>query len=112
MYFGPPRFLSLASSSTPQECQWTLNAPSGSNYQIQITYFDLPESSGCSYDSLKVYDGPTDSDYLLANLCGDLYCNQQTQSIDIPISGRSALVKLRTTSPGDFRGFRAIVEEI
>ena len=93
--------------STPQDCDWTIIAPSGNNYQVRITYFDLPASSGCSSHSLTVHDGLNQNARQLAKLCGDI-CEEQV----FQLSGKFAFVKVHMDSKGAFRGIQAIVEQV
>ena len=107
VYVGLPGFPSLVSTSTPQDCHWTLVAPhEDSVFQVRINYFDLPVSTGCSSHSLTVYDGLSDSSPQLAKLCGNI-CGKQL----IPLSKRFAYIKLHIDSIGAFRGFQAVIEE-
>lgn len=96
------------STSTPRDCDWTILARSGSQYQIRFTYFDLPVSSGCSTNSLTIYDGLTETSLQLAKLCGDI-CQQRT----VQLNGQFTHVKMHIGSSNSaFRGFQAIVERI
>ena len=104
--FGPPGFPSFVSPSVPQDCQWTLFAPSD-GHQIRIDYFDLPASTDCTSHSLTIYDGLNDQAPQLAKLCGNI-CGEQV----IRMNGRFAFVRLHIESPTAFRGFQAIIEEI
>lgn len=108
-YFGLPGFPSFVGQSSPSECDWTIVSAAGNtNYQLRITFFDLPASSDCSSHSLTIYDGLNESSQQLAKLCGDI-CEEQV----FRLSGDFAFVKVHmATRPGTFRGFQAIVEEM
>ena len=107
-YFGLPEFPSFVGQSTPQDCDWTIIAPPGNqNYQLRVTYFDLPASSGCSSHSLTIHDGLSERAMQIAKLCGDI-CEEQV----FQLSGRFAFVKVHMDSNGEFRGIQAIMEKV
>ncbi|XP_067942013.1 ovochymase-like [Watersipora subatra] len=67
-------------------CEWTLSIPSGI-ISLSFSTLDIESNAGCTYDSLKVYDGASNA--LLATLCG---------SGNPTIDGTSNSVKLVFTS--------------
>lgn len=71
--FGPPEFPNFITTDTSSSCSWILAGLSGVNYAFKLIYFNIPSSSGCGSNSLKVYRSlSTTQDNLLATLCGDL----------------------------------------
>ena len=72
--------------------------------KLRLLYFDIPESEGCSQNSLKIYDGVLESAPRLANLCGSI-AKKVYQS-----SGGFVTVVLESRASGTFRGFHAVCE--
>ena len=54
-----------------KHCTWKITAPSGAKIEISSFYFRIESSSGCKYDSLTIYDGPSSSSNRKRNLCGN-----------------------------------------
>ena len=55
-----------------QKCWWKIRAGEGQIIELKIERFDVEYSTGCSYDSLQVYDGKNSSSQTLLGkkLCG------------------------------------------
>ena len=93
--------------SVPSDCDWRIIGYTNKNYQVRITYFDLPRSNDCTSHSLTIYDGLLQTADQLAKLCGDI-CEEQV----FRLSEQFALFKVHMDTKGAFRGFQAIVEEV
>lgn len=110
-FFGLPGFPNPVDSSTPRDCEWRIITPlSSRNYQLRITYLDLPASANCSTHSLTVYNGLFGiSTKQKAKLCGQI-CEEQV----IPLDEQFTYVKLHLDSltVGSFTGVQAIMEEV
>ena len=65
--------------------------------QLTITDFQLEQSSGCRYDSLRVY---ADNDRV-ANLCGQQRKNVTYNAV------KKIMITFKTDGSEEFRGFRA-----
>ncbi|KAM4828885.1 cubilin [Thomomys bottae] len=87
------------------ECYWWLKASHGSPFLLQFQDFHLEYHQNCSLDYLAVYDGPSMSSHLLAQLCGE--------NMPAPIlsSGDNLFLKLRTDEGQQGRGFRIAYEQ-
>ena len=72
--------------------------------KLRLLYFDLPDSEGCSQNSLRIYDGLLERVPRVANLCGSI-AKEVYQ-----VSGTFATVVLESRAPGTFRGFHAVCE--
>ncbi|XP_003786834.1 cubilin [Otolemur garnettii] len=81
------------------ECYWWLKSSRGSPFELQFTDFHLEHHPNCTLDYLAVYDGPSTSSHLLAQLCGD------KKPPLIRSSGDSMFLKLRTDEGQQGRGF-------
>ena len=107
-YFGPPDFPHpighTVSLSTNVKCTWRCLATIGTKLKLRLLYFDLPESEGCSQNSLQIYDGLFERNTKVANLCGS------PAKHVYQVSGAYMTVVLETTTPGTFRGFHAVCE--
>ena len=51
-------------------CTWKITAPIGAKLMIKSFSYSMESNSGCEYDSLKIYDGPSTGSFRKANLCG------------------------------------------
>jgi hypothetical protein len=57
--------------SDNEDLTMTFNAAAtGAQLQVDFSAFDLEASSGCTYDYLKIYDGPNTTSPLLGTWCG------------------------------------------
>ncbi|XP_042541866.1 cubilin [Dipodomys spectabilis] len=88
------------------ECYWLLKASHGSPFQLNFTEFHLEYHPNCSLDYLAVYDGPSSSFQLLAQLCGD------KKPAPILSSGDSLFLKLRTNEDQQGSGFMVNFKQI
>lgn len=52
-------------------CVWRIFGPEGYNIKLHFNDFGTEMSHQCKYDSLKIYDGPSASDELIATICGN-----------------------------------------
>ena len=53
-----------------ENCQWRFIAPFGSKVLLYFTAFDLEYDSGCSYDSIELFDGRDNLAPRLSKNCG------------------------------------------
>ncbi|XP_006159809.2 LOW QUALITY PROTEIN: cubilin [Tupaia chinensis] len=81
------------------ECYWLLKSSHGSPFELKFEEFHLEHHPNCTLDYLAVYDGPSTSSHLLAQLCGD-----EKPSL-IRSSGDSIFLKLRTDEGQQGGGF-------
>ena len=74
--------------------------------RIRFKYFDIPHSSDCLTNYVAVYDGFGIGSPLMERICGEK-CD------DYIIEGTSLFltVHMEITSPGQFRGFFAQLEQ-
>ncbi|MGH0159306.1 UNVERIFIED_CONTAM: hypothetical protein FKN15_040677, partial [Acipenser sinensis] len=52
-----------------KRCSWTIQATAGNTINYTFTAFDLEVY--CTYDYIKLYDGPNDQSYLIGTFCGN-----------------------------------------
>uniref|UniRef100_A0A3B5AXX3 Cubilin n=1 Tax=Stegastes partitus TaxID=144197 RepID=A0A3B5AXX3_9TELE len=53
------------------QCSWTIQASSGNTINFTFTAFQLePVSANCTYDYVKLYDGPNQQAPLIGTFCG------------------------------------------
>ena len=53
-----------------KHCTWNVTAPMGARIRVARFSYSLESSSGCTYDDLKIHDGPSTRSIRLAKLCG------------------------------------------
>ncbi|XP_046712329.1 deleted in malignant brain tumors 1 protein-like isoform X2 [Silurus meridionalis] len=51
-------------------CTWTIQSRNQKFIILRFSYVDIEMSSGCRYDAVNVYDGPSSSSPLLGRMCG------------------------------------------
>lgn len=106
--FGPPAFpvpITIDNLNRNQ-CIWRFIGTTGTRQvQLRIFYFDIPESSGCSQNSLKIYSATVPSpETLTQTLCGEL-------SEYVFVSTGSVMsVVMDIGSHTGYRGFHAVFE--
>ncbi|XP_058153894.1 cubilin [Dasypus novemcinctus] len=83
------------------ECYWQLRASQGSPFVLEFEDFHLEHHPNCTSDYLAVFDGPSTSSHLLAQLCGE------QPPPPIRSSGDSLTLKLRTDEGQQGGGFLA-----
>ena len=54
-----------------ENCQWRFIAPFGSKVLLYFTAFELEDNSGCSYDSVELFDGRDNLALRLSTNCGN-----------------------------------------
>lgn len=54
---------------TDRDCVWTVNVPPGKRIKFLFPVFQLEHHDNCNYDFLKIYDGTSESDHILATFC-------------------------------------------
>lgn len=83
-------------------CQYLIEVSELKNVYINFTFFELEKDRKCVYDNVKIYDGKTEDDRLIAQYCGD-------DGLPLPVrsSGRYMLVVFRSDSRLAMKGFNA-----
>ncbi|XP_069755899.1 scavenger receptor cysteine-rich domain-containing protein DMBT1-like [Narcine bancroftii] len=81
-------------------CIWYIRVNGSKIIDLWFIAFDLEESSGCSYDYVAIYDGPSTSSSLIAKLCHD--SNETFTS-----TSNSMTIYFRSDSSVTRRGFVA-----
>ena len=107
--FGPPEFPDPITISSPNrnQCEWRFIGSPDTRVQLRIFYFDIPESNGCSQNSLKIYNGALLSPTSLSqSLCGGL-----SEYVFVS-TGSSMSVVLDIGSRTGYRGFHAVFEAV
>ncbi|XP_075684851.1 cubilin [Rhinoderma darwinii] len=84
-----------------QHCNWTIQTTTGNTISYRFSTFQLEDIS-CSYDYVKLYDGPNNQ----ARLIGT-YCKDQLPP-DGATNGTSLHVVFQTDSMGTHRGFQLL----
>ncbi|KAM4748732.1 ovochymase-1 [Rhinophrynus dorsalis] len=82
-----------------QDCQWMIQSISGKRLHLLIHDLALEDSSNCTWDSLKVYDGPSNRSQMLVNLCG------HKRDLDLQSTGSFLTLHLHTDQSVGSRGF-------
>ena len=81
------------------------SAPISLQVHLTMLQFDLEPALYCTYDSVRVYDGTTDRDTYLANLCGRI-----RSRIELASTGPSLRVDFHSDMMATETGFRAAVD--
>ncbi|XP_071942939.1 cubilin-like isoform X2 [Antedon mediterranea] len=83
------------------DCTWLIHAPIGSTVYLQFTTMNLESHSACYWDSVSVFDGDSQDQPQLANLCG--------RDVGSPIvsSDNTLLVVFQTDASVNYTGFQA-----
>ena len=53
-----------------KHCTWKISAPIGKRLKLDSFSYRIEDHSSCTYDSLKIYDGPNSHSSRKARLCG------------------------------------------
>ena len=53
-----------------KDCSWKISAEGNRKIKLYSFSFDVENYQNCGYDYLKIYDGSSDDDDLIAKLCG------------------------------------------
>ena len=93
-----------------KRCSWKITGPIGTKIQIlrfsyhiyvpYIFHMHMEADSTCSYDYLKIYDGPSSSSNRNARLCGDGSFDGMTSS------SNTLFLEFRSDSSNKFLGFQ------
>ena len=99
-YFTTPLFPNYYPINT--ECKYFIEVAELRNVYINFTFFELEKDRKCAYDNVKIYDGKTTNDRLIAKYCG-------YDDIPVPVrsSGRHMLIVFRSDSKLVMKGFNA-----
>ncbi|KAL5261326.1 hypothetical protein ACHWQZ_G007127 [Mnemiopsis leidyi] len=90
---------------TNTECTWLLSGGYDQRVELTLLSFDLESVRYCGFDSLRIYDGATEGDRYLANLCGRIKNRFRLQS-----SGTHLLLKFKSDMINTRPGFKAAVD--
>ncbi|KAF7648099.1 hypothetical protein LDENG_00162070 [Lucifuga dentata] len=80
-------------------CRWTIQAYSGNTINYTFTAFQL-ESGSCSYDYVKLYNGPNEQAPLIGKFCGNTPPPPNTTT------GSNLTVEFKTDSSVSMAGFQ------
>ena len=107
--FGPSAFPEpiTANNPTSNKCTWhTVTGDISTRVQLRIFYFDIPESDGCSQNSLKLYNHTPSPTSLFRTLCGKL-----SEYVFVS-TGIIMSVVLDIGNSTGYRGFHAVFETV
>lgn len=90
---------------TNTECTWLLSGGYDQRVELTLLSFDIERVRYCGFDSLRIYDGSSESDRYLANLCGRIKNRFKLKS-----SGTHLLLKFKSDVINTRPGFRAAVD--
>ncbi|XP_074596985.1 cubilin-like, partial [Brevipalpus obovatus] len=82
-----------------RDCYWYISAPFGKRLQLSFAMMALENHDSCAYDFVKIYDGPSLEDPLLA-----VYCNYSSPP-PISSSGHSIVIHFHSDAGVIMRGF-------
>ena len=79
-----------------------IQVPKFMDVYLNFTFFSLEKDRKCVYDNLKIYDGSSEQERLLATYCGN-------DALPLPVrsSGRNMLVVFKSDSGTVMKGFNA-----
>ncbi|XP_058808349.1 protein tolkin-like [Phymastichus coffea] len=83
------------------DCDWTLEAPPGSNVHLSFDRFDLEDEQDCGYDWVEVHSGLEPSSPSFGRYCGN------STGADFISTGEALLVRFRTDESVPRAGFAA-----
>ncbi|CAL8097727.1 unnamed protein product [Calicophoron daubneyi] len=85
-----------------QQCYWTISVESDNHtVLLRFLYFEIEEENLCTYDYLRVYDGPDPKGKLLGS-----YCGRNVPNVFVAESGLLHLQFVSDDTIGD-KGFQA-----
>lgn len=99
-YITSPRFPDLYPRNAEQH--YLIEVPHLTNVYINFSYFQLEKDRKCVYDNVRIYDGKTTNDRLIAR-----YCGHDALPVPVRTSGRSMLVVFRSDNGTNLIGFNA-----
>ncbi|KAM8971861.1 ovochymase-1 [Pelodytes ibericus] len=82
------------------DCQWIIYSTSGKTVKLQISDLSLEESTNCTWDYLRILDGPNNVSSLLVSLCG------HKTDLTVQSSGSYLTVQFHSDKSLGSRGFR------
>lgn len=82
-----------------RDCMWTVQVPLGKRIQFHFAFLSIELHPDCTYDYLRVHDGPKESDPLLKTFCNS------TLPPPITTSGSSALLHFHSDNTMSDKGF-------
>ena len=89
-----------SSYSHSQHCTWKISAPIGKKLKLDSFSYRIEDHSSCTYDSLKVHDGPTSGSSRKARLCGyKTYYGMESR-------GNNLFLKFDTDGSTSSKGFK------
>ncbi|XP_060790816.1 deleted in malignant brain tumors 1 protein-like [Neoarius graeffei] len=81
-------------------CTWTIRSLENKFIALRFSYVNIESNPGCSFDAVRVYDGPSTSSPLLGRLCG-------SSSRSFGSSGNNLTIVFSSDGSVDGRGFVA-----
>ncbi|XP_041920839.1 deleted in malignant brain tumors 1 protein-like [Alosa sapidissima] len=82
-------------------CTWRIRSTGNRIISINFLNISLEQATGCMYDSVSVYNGPTTSSSLLSKMCGNI------NDMVLNSTGNDLTVIFRTDSSQSRSGFHA-----
>jgi hypothetical protein len=80
-------------------CRWTILAPVGMIIKLTFISFQLESAPGCSYDSLSLFNGPTNAYPAIGKYCGI------QRPLPVTSSGPSIFIEFSSDAVGNDGGF-------
>ena len=99
-YIASPRFPDLYPRNSEQH--YLIEVPHLTNVYINFSYFQLEKDRKCVYDNVRIYDGKTVNDRLIAR-----YCGHDALPTPVRTSGRFMLVVFQSDNGTNLIGFNA-----
>eukprot|EP00795_Rhopilema_esculentum_P000986 gene986-10759_t len=99
-HFSSPLFPNYYPLNTM--CEYLIEVDELRDVYINFTYFQLEKDRKCAYDNVRIYDGTTENNRLIAQ-----YCGSDGLPVAVRSSGRYMLVVFRSDSRYVMRGFNA-----
>ncbi|NWX82451.1 CUBN protein, partial [Nothoprocta pentlandii] len=87
--------------SNNTDCSWVIQVDQSHRVLLNFTDFDMENHLSCNYDSVAVYDGPSQEAPLVGRFCGS------QRPAAIVASQHVVHVRMRSDSSVQHRGFRA-----
>ncbi|CAL1544202.1 unnamed protein product, partial [Lymnaea stagnalis] len=85
-------------------CTWTLTGTSNIYYVFSISDIDIEKNIGCTFDSLKIFNGTSEQDSQLV-----MFCKRDDTTTNIVVSSTNAMhLVFRTDDSVQYRGFSGV----
>lgn len=90
------------------QCEWIIQANAGEIIQLEFAAFKLEDSTSCSYDNVKVFDGNSISTTALINK----YCGSVPAGFMVQSTGTTMRVRFESDSGVEEDGFKLLYRSI